>query len=171
MGRHGYLDSSGVGRLFADELASVTYEGENLMLNLQVVRAAIKAYETAASAGHRESLQVSPSTAYLGTLNDRLGFPELTTGHDWRAIDKQNRLLALRAALCVQRLSERRTRGEQAGSEEEWESGWKSQEVAKTVVESYMAWRLVKETTSPNGLLRRGLEERDRKVVNDSSRW
>lgn len=29
MGGHGFLDASGVGRIFANELPSVTYEGDN----------------------------------------------------------------------------------------------------------------------------------------------
>lgn len=30
MGGHGFLDASGVGRIYAKELPSVTYEGDNL---------------------------------------------------------------------------------------------------------------------------------------------
>jgi acyl-CoA oxidase len=165
MGGHGYLDSSGIGRLFADELPSVTYEGENLVLGLQVARAALKDYEAAAT-GDRRGLSLSSSNAYLGTLTDGLPLPELANAPNWRDHNTQRRLLALRAALCVQRLSERRRRGKETG-EEEWESGWESQKVAKAVVESYVASRLVRATTRPDGLLRRGLEERDREVVDE----
>jgi acyl-CoA oxidase len=175
MGGHGYLDSSGVGRLFADHLPSVTYEGENFVLSLQVARAALKAFEATAATTTTTTTsrrQLSPSSAYLATLTDDLGPPKLTSVQDWKNLETQNRLLALRAAHCVKRLSERRQRRrrQQGGIKEEDESAywsWESQKVAKAVVESYVASRLVHATTSSEGLLRRGLDARDRQVVNE----
>ncbi|KAF8644979.1 hypothetical protein AX16_008153 [Volvariella volvacea WC 439] len=81
MGGHGYSAFAGLGRVYADFLPSVTYEGDNFVLDQQVVRAALKAYKALfASFSHphlsshgygpsqsRDS-QLPPSSAYLRLL-------------------------------------------------------------------------------------------------------
>ncbi|KAI0062999.1 peroxisomal oxidase [Artomyces pyxidatus] len=64
MGGHGYSTFAGLGRLYARILPSATYEGDNFVLDQQVVRAAIKAYRALPHTG----AQFSPSTRYLRLL-------------------------------------------------------------------------------------------------------
>ncbi|KAH7913617.1 acyl-CoA dehydrogenase/oxidase C-terminal [Hygrophoropsis aurantiaca] len=102
MGGHGYSAFSGVGRLYADYLPSVTYEGDNFVLDGQVVRAAAKSYKSLFASDHPSALLLSPSTIYLRLLLDHT--PEIsplnrTSWNDTAAIIL---LLERRAALMVQ---------------------------------------------------------------------
>ncbi|KAH8928261.1 acyl-CoA oxidase [Atractiella rhizophila] len=60
-GGHGYLDSNGLGRLYANTLPSATYEGENYVLMNQVVRGAVKSVDTTPKAKARLELLDVPS--------------------------------------------------------------------------------------------------------------
>ncbi|KAG7088140.1 hypothetical protein E1B28_012162 [Marasmius oreades] len=75
MGGHGYSAFAGIGRHYAESLPSVTYEGENYVLDQQVVRAALKAFtmlfKNANSQRQKTSELASslpPSSAYLRLL-------------------------------------------------------------------------------------------------------
>ncbi|KAG6812804.1 hypothetical protein H0H93_013675, partial [Arthromyces matolae] len=70
MGGHGYNAFAGLGRLYADYLPSATYEGDNFVLDQQVVRAALKSYNALISSPDpsQASKHLSPSSAYLRLL-------------------------------------------------------------------------------------------------------
>ncbi|TEB33934.1 acyl-CoA oxidase [Coprinellus micaceus] len=69
MGGHGYSAFAGLGRLYNDYLPSVTYEGDNFVLDQQVVRAALKALKTLLSSGAKpDTSKLSPSSYYLRLL-------------------------------------------------------------------------------------------------------
>ncbi|KAI6017882.1 acyl-CoA dehydrogenase/oxidase C-terminal [Pisolithus marmoratus] len=62
LGGHGYSAFAGIGRLYADYLPTVTYEGDNFVLDGQVVRAAMKAYQASIST------PASPLAAHLSYI-------------------------------------------------------------------------------------------------------
>ncbi|KAI0369512.1 acyl-CoA oxidase [Pilatotrama ljubarskyi] len=68
MGGHGFSDFAGVGRLYADYLPAATYEGDNYVLDQQVVRAALKAYDTLVIRKARSVSELTPSSLYLRLL-------------------------------------------------------------------------------------------------------
>jgi len=67
MGGHGFLADAGAGRIYADHVPSATFEGDNYLLDHQVVRAALKAHARFKSDPHAK---LSLSTRYLRTLAD-----------------------------------------------------------------------------------------------------
>ncbi|OSD00704.1 peroxisomal oxidase [Trametes coccinea BRFM310] len=71
MGGHGFSEFAGVGRIYADYLPAATYEGDNYVLDQQVVRAALKAYDGLVVRRTRAITDVTPSTSYLQHLVDR----------------------------------------------------------------------------------------------------
>jgi acyl-CoA oxidase len=64
MGGHGYSAFSGIGRVYADMVPSVTYEGENFVLDQQAVRAALKAFRNLFGADGKSR----PSSSTLNNL-------------------------------------------------------------------------------------------------------
>jgi len=66
MGGHGFSAFSGLARLYAQYLPSATYEGDNFVLDHQVVRAALKAHNSVSSSPQPS---FSPSARYLRLLN------------------------------------------------------------------------------------------------------
>ncbi|GBE86858.1 Acyl-coenzyme A oxidase 3 [Sparassis crispa] len=101
MGGHGYSDFAGLGRLYADHLPGATYEGDNFVLDQQIVRAAVKSCKTLL--GLKSTSALTPSTAYL-----RLLLPEFyDTQHatEFPEWDDPNTVIALlekRAARIVE---------------------------------------------------------------------
>ncbi|TRM55468.1 acyl-CoA dehydrogenase/oxidase C-terminal [Schizophyllum amplum] len=65
-GGHGFSAAAGLGRIYAEVLPSATYEGDNYVLDQQVVRAALKAYKALNSSAN----DLPPSSAYLQRLMD-----------------------------------------------------------------------------------------------------
>ncbi|KAL1739044.1 hypothetical protein HDZ31DRAFT_69351 [Schizophyllum fasciatum] len=63
-GGHGYSAAAGIGRIYAEWLPSATFEGDNYVLDQQVVRAALKAYR----ALNPGASDLPPSSAYLQRL-------------------------------------------------------------------------------------------------------
>lgn len=65
LGGHGFSEFAGGGRLLADHTPAVTYEGDNYVLDKQVVRAVVK--------GHHMGVQLPPESlsvfAFLGQLD------------------------------------------------------------------------------------------------------
>ncbi|GAA6046781.1 hypothetical protein JCM3770_005640 [Rhodotorula araucariae] len=143
MGGHGFLASSGVGRIFATELPSRTYEGENGVLDLQVARAALKSFAAArsrnapAAAPAAAAAESSPFDAYLAALQPRPHLPlEGATALDWTDGATLTRVLALRAALSVERLAAQMAAGRRFG-----ELSWECKGVSEAVVEAFLARR------------------------------
>ncbi|CAL1698461.1 unnamed protein product [Somion occarium] len=68
LGGHGFSTFAGLGRLYANNLPSVTYEGDNFVLDQQVTRAAVKAYKNFVSSKSPSESLLSPSSLYLRLL-------------------------------------------------------------------------------------------------------
>ncbi|KAJ3568100.1 hypothetical protein NP233_g5937 [Leucocoprinus birnbaumii] len=129
MGGHGYSAFSGLGRLYADYLPSATYEGDNFVLDQQVVRAAVKSYNNVLKSNDLSSL--SPSTAYLLLVGNKTG-PVAPSESAWQDPVTVVHLLELRAALLV---------GEYAKNINEPDAS-AGQRVAKAVTEAFVAARV-----------------------------
>ncbi|KAH9886690.1 acyl-CoA oxidase [Cubamyces lactineus] len=97
MGGHGYSDFAGVGRIYADYLPAATFEGDNFVLDQQVVRAALKAYDALVVRKTRSNSDLTPSTAYLRLLTETSPLPQ-----DWADPQTSILLLERRAAAMVQ---------------------------------------------------------------------
>ncbi|GAA5876874.1 hypothetical protein JCM1840_002687 [Sporobolomyces johnsonii] len=153
MGGHGFLAASGVGKIFAAELPSATYEGDNYILHLQVARAALKSFRSFVSSPSTNPL--SPSSAYLSSLRPAPSLP-LAPPTSFLSPSILIHLLSLRAALSVARL---------AGlGKKPSELSWESVEVSKVVVEAFLARRMG-EAVEEGGLLVDGAGEREREVM------
>nr|GAT48801.1 peroxisomal oxidase [Mycena chlorophos] len=98
MGGHGYSGFSGVGRLYADYLPAATYEGENYVLDGQVLRAALKSFRGLASTS---SPKFSPTSAYLRLLLEKNPAPPQLTAASWNDHTVPILILEWRAALLV----------------------------------------------------------------------
>ncbi|KAF9048370.1 acyl-CoA oxidase [Hymenopellis radicata] len=94
MGGHGFSAFAGVGKLYADNVASVTYEGENYVLDKQVVRAVLKAQQQ----------QPTASPSFSGFL--RLQQPPLLTHTSWENPETLILLLEWRAAVFARNIDE-----------------------------------------------------------------
>ncbi|KAF9234866.1 acyl-CoA dehydrogenase/oxidase C-terminal [Melanogaster broomeanus] len=99
MGGHGYSAFAGIGRLYADYLPAVTYEGDNFVLDGQVVRAALKSYNLLSSAPDRPLASYSNYLRLLKGDSPKRPMISESTWQDPRAIIH---LLEWRAALAVQ---------------------------------------------------------------------
>lgn len=95
MGGHGFSAFSGLGRTYADYVPSATYEGDNFVLDQQVVRAAVKSFKALSS-----QPSLSPSTAYLRILAEKEPMPAIRS-ESWKDPKVLVLLLEWRAALVV----------------------------------------------------------------------
>ncbi|GAA6011611.1 hypothetical protein JCM10207_002678 [Rhodosporidiobolus poonsookiae] len=159
MGGHGVLASTGVGRIYAAELPSATYEGDNYILNLQVARAALKSFQAFMTNSSQATL--TPSTSYLSSLSP---FPTLpltppTSAPAWASLPLLTRLLSLRAALSVARLAALVQSGKPFS-----ELSWECAGVSEAVVEAFLAERLG-EALVEGGALREGAGEKEQAVL------
>ncbi|TFK48180.1 acyl-CoA oxidase [Heliocybe sulcata] len=98
MGGHGYSAYAGLGRLYVDQLPLVTVEGDNYVLDKQVVRSAIKAVKQLGSDGR----DLPISLRYLSVLSS--GVPPSIDATSWQDIHVVVLLLKWRAARLVQNL-------------------------------------------------------------------
>ncbi|KAH9834504.1 acyl-CoA oxidase [Rhodofomes roseus] len=101
MGGHGYSEFAAVGRYYANFLPTTTYEGDNFVLDLQIVRGALKAYKSLQSSSFSVNAvaQLPPSSAYLRFL-----LPQFTTKlsePDWTDPTQVVVLLERRASAMV----------------------------------------------------------------------
>ncbi|KAF9484218.1 peroxisomal oxidase [Pholiota conissans] len=128
MGGHGYSAFAGLGRLYADYLPSVTYEGDNFVLDQQVVRAALKSYRTLFSLKTPSTSSLSPSSFYLRYLVTPPAIPAALSSEDLRDPATAILLLELRAALIVH---------DHANKEDVDASA--NQRVSKAVTEAFIA--------------------------------
>ncbi|THV04494.1 peroxisomal oxidase [Dendrothele bispora CBS 962.96] len=105
MGGHGYSVFSGIGRAYADLVPSVTFEGENFVLDQQAARAALKAYRTIFASGKAvtsfDPASLPPSTSYLRLLITSDSQPPLLTSASWLDAETLIVLLEWRAAALV----------------------------------------------------------------------
>ncbi|KAG8849569.1 hypothetical protein FRB96_000719 [Tulasnella sp. 330] len=95
LGGHGYSAFAGVGRIWASSVPGMTYEGDNYVLDQQVMRAAVKSYRGLTSSA------LPPSSRYLHVLQSGSGAPRNAIV-DWEDIAASVALLEWRAALSVQ---------------------------------------------------------------------
>lgn len=165
MGGHGFLDTAGVGRIFATNLPAVTYEGDNFILNLQVARAALK---TLSQLRANPATLLSPSSSYLEYLSpaQQSSFlPVLSSNSspiDWYSHSLLRQLICLRAALQVQRLERLIQGGKSFG-----ELSWECVGVSRSVVEAFLVSRMLFALDDAAGLLNKGVGGEERKVVRD----
>ncbi|KAJ6543324.1 peroxisomal oxidase [Mycena sp. CBHHK59/15] len=107
MGGHGYSGFAGVGRMYAEYLPSATYEGENFVLDQQVLRAVLNSFRGLfTSKPSPTSASLSPSSYYLRLLLDtKLVPPELNEA-SWEQPVTPILLLEWRAALLVHEIAQ-----------------------------------------------------------------
>ncbi|KAJ7153025.1 peroxisomal oxidase [Mycena crocata] len=102
MGGHGYSAFAGLGRMYADYLPAATYEGENFVLDGQVLRAALKAFRGLfATSPPPSTASLSPTSHYLRLLLDRTLVPPELSAASWTQPTTAILLLEWRAALLV----------------------------------------------------------------------
>ncbi|OBZ74783.1 Peroxisomal acyl-coenzyme A oxidase 1 [Grifola frondosa] len=100
MGGHGYSEFAGIGRMYADYLPSATYEGDNFVLDQQVVRAALKSYRHLLSLSSQSSSVLTPSTRYLRFVTAEES-PSMADAPSWEDPHTAVLLLERRAAFMV----------------------------------------------------------------------
>ncbi|EJD04840.1 peroxisomal oxidase [Fomitiporia mediterranea MF3/22] len=98
MGGHGYSAYAGLGKVYAEALPSVTYEGDNFVLDQQVVRAVMKAYNQGPSSAGQSTF------AFLRLLDNKYSKTnkaifETLNWKDWKMVIE---ILEWRAALAVE---------------------------------------------------------------------
>ncbi|KAF7343923.1 Acyl-coenzyme A oxidase [Mycena venus] len=176
MGGHGYSAFAGVGRMYADYLPAATYaylpsslqadfiycsselryEGENFVLDGQVLRAALKAFRgifasESASSSPVKASPLSPTSHYLRLLLDKDLVPPELNPASWTQAGTAILLLEWRAALivheCAQTLKE--------------PDATATQRVSRAVTEAFVAAR-VGEMIESLGTV---LKEREAKIV------
>ncbi|KAF7307878.1 Acyl-coenzyme A oxidase [Mycena kentingensis (nom. inval.)] len=98
MGGHGYSAFAGIGKMYADYLPAATYEGENYVLDGQVLRAALKSFRGLFTSSKPS---FSPTSAYLRLLLDKQLLPPELSPASWRDAATAILLLEWRAALLV----------------------------------------------------------------------
>ncbi|KJA24892.1 hypothetical protein HYPSUDRAFT_65201 [Hypholoma sublateritium FD-334 SS-4] len=150
MGGHGYSAFAGLGRLYADYLPSVTYEGDNFVLDQQVVRSALKSYHQLFSAKTPSVALLSPSSSYLRFLISRPSVAPSLSAQELRDPATAIYLLELRAALIVHEHAQHAA--DQDASV--------NQRVSKAVTEAFIAMQV---RGMIDGLI--ALQEKDRVVV------
>lgn len=98
-GGHGYSALSGFGRMYANAINAVTYEGDNYVVGQQVPRAILKHFRN----GTEGNL---PTLSYLSLLRegtrDRAATPPVKTAQDWFNEDIQTWALEQRLSNLVQ---------------------------------------------------------------------
>ncbi|KAI0830358.1 acyl-CoA oxidase [Trametes gibbosa] len=102
MGGHGFSDFAGVGRLYADYLPSATFEGDNFVLDQQVVRAALKAYDVHVASKETPDSGLSPSSAYLRLLIQTEPGADTSSTQAWKDPHTSILVLEKRAAAMVE---------------------------------------------------------------------
>jgi acyl-CoA oxidase len=96
-GGHGYHALSGFGRMYANAINAVTYEGDNYVVGQQVPRAILKHWRN-------KSESSLPTLSYLSKLRDRSGLsgPKIESEQDWARPDVQRWALEERLVNLVQ---------------------------------------------------------------------
>ena len=96
-GGHGYHALSGFGRMYANAINAVTYEGDNYVVGQQVPRAILKHWRNRTESS-------LPTLSYLAKLRDRntLSGPKVESEQDWLWPDVQRWALEERLVNLVQ---------------------------------------------------------------------
>ncbi|KAK7029744.1 acyl-coenzyme A oxidase [Favolaschia claudopus] len=102
MGGHGFSAFSGIGKLYADFVPAATYEGENFVLDQQVVRAALKTFRGLSST---KVPSLSITSLYLRHLLDKDSAPPSLDDQAWTQPTFAILLLEWRAAFLVQEIA------------------------------------------------------------------
>lgn len=105
MGGHGFSAFAGLGRLYIDYLPSATFEGDNFVLDGQVVRAAAKLCKAVLSSTSSVAELPLPS-AYLRLLFTTSEAPPQVTASTWHDVHSIVLLLEWRAALMVKNFTQ-----------------------------------------------------------------
>lgn len=130
MGGHGYSAFAGLGRLYIEYLPSATFEGDNFVLDGQVVRAATKLCKAVLSSVLAVSKLPLPS-AYLRLLSTTGEAPPQVTASTWHDVQSVVLLLEWRAALMVKNFTQTPANGDVDASV--------NQRLAKAVTEAFVA--------------------------------
>ncbi|KNZ71905.1 Peroxisomal acyl-coenzyme A oxidase 1 [Termitomyces sp. J132] len=151
MGGHGFSAFSGLGRLYADFLPSATYEGDNFVLDQQVVRAALKSYTNLTTSANPSAVSLSPSTAYLRLLLSKQPAASSPSLESWNDAQTSIALLEWRAALVVREHAKTKNQADASVN----------QRVAKAVTEAFVAAQVGKiidglSTVGPAGVALKG---------------
>ncbi|KAK7055264.1 acyl-coenzyme A oxidase [Favolaschia claudopus] len=102
MGGHGFSAFSGLGKLYADFVPAATYEGENFVLDQQVVRAALKTFR---GLSPTKVPSLSITSLYLRHLLDKDSAPPSLDDQAWTQPTFAILLLEWRAAFLVQEIA------------------------------------------------------------------
>ncbi|KAH7110929.1 acyl-CoA dehydrogenase/oxidase C-terminal [Dactylonectria macrodidyma] len=96
-GGHGYSALSGFGRMYANAINAITYEGDNYVISQQIPRAVLKHWRA-------ESEASIPSLSYLRLLRGHSKYPGLAvlSSDDWLALPSQRWLLEQHLAILAQ---------------------------------------------------------------------
>ncbi|KZT21336.1 acyl-CoA oxidase [Neolentinus lepideus HHB14362 ss-1] len=145
MGGHGYSAYAGLGRLYADQLPLVTVEGDNYILDKQVVRPAVRAFKQLG----RDSHALPLSAQYLQVFG---GSPLIIDATSWQNIHTVALVLQWRATRMVQDLASHSDDDSRFDSNAE-------QRVASAISEAIVADRVV---AMEKGI---GLPDKERSAV------
>ncbi|KAI0673208.1 acyl-CoA oxidase [Trametes maxima] len=131
MGGHGFSDFAGVGRLYADYLPGATFEGDNFVLDQQVVRAALKAYDALVVRKTRSVASLTPSSAYLRLIVQGQLAPDVqsATAGGWE--DPKTAILILEKRAAAMVAERARHQGDPDASSD--------QRVARAVTDAFVA--------------------------------
>lgn len=130
MGGHGFSAFAGLGRLYIEYLPSATFEGDNFVLDGQVVRAATKLCKAVLSSTSSAAKLPLPS-AYLRLLSATSEAPPQVTASTWHDVRTVVLLLEWRAALMVKNFTQTSASGDVDASV--------NQRLAKAVTEAFVA--------------------------------
>ncbi|KAG2145428.1 peroxisomal oxidase [Suillus bovinus] len=130
MGGHGYSAFAGLGRLYIEYLPTATFEGDNFVLDGQVVRAATKLCKAVLSSASAVTKLPLPS-AYLRLLSTTSEAPPQVTASTWHDVRSVVLLLEWRAALMVKNFTQTPASGDVDASI--------NQRLAKAVTEAFIA--------------------------------
>ncbi|OJA14153.1 hypothetical protein AZE42_09596 [Rhizopogon vesiculosus] len=129
MGGHGYSAFAGLGRLYIDYLPAATFEGDNFVLDGQVVRAATKLCNAVLSSTSAVT-KLPPPSAYLRLLSAN-STPAPVTASTWHDVSSVVFLLEWRAALMVKNFTQTQGKAEVDANI--------NQRLAKAVTEAFVA--------------------------------
>ncbi|KAG1838610.1 peroxisomal oxidase [Suillus tomentosus] len=130
MGGHGYSAFAGLGRLYIEYLPSATFEGDNFVLDGQVVRAATKLCKAVLSSTSAVAELPLPS-AYLRLLSTTSEAPPQVTASTWHDVRSVVLLLEWRAALMVKNFTQTPASGDVDANV--------NQRLARAITEAFVA--------------------------------
>lgn len=130
MGGHGYSAFAGLGRLYIEYLPSATFEGDNFVLDGQVVRAATKLCKAVLSSTSAVANLPLPS-AYLRLLSTTSEAPPQVTASTWHDVRSVVILLEWRAALMVKNFTQTQASGDVDANV--------NQRLARAITEAFVA--------------------------------